>query len=184
LLKRSITGAYKIDIYLKTDQMFHWYALYTRSRTEKKVYTELKARSIEAFLPLQRTLRQWSDRKKWVEEPMIRSYVFVRISEREYFDVLNTPGAVRFIFFEGKAAPIPDWQIEALQKILSSDEDFEITDHAIAPGDKIIINKGPFRDIPGELVELKGKKKVVVRIDHIGHSLLLTISPAHLERIQ
>jgi transcriptional antiterminator RfaH len=163
--------------------MADWFALYTKSRNEKKVHAQLLARGIESYLPLQKTLKQWSDRKKWVEEPMIRSYVFVRITGREYFDVLNTPGAVRFIFFEGKAAVIPDWQIKAIQHILASGEDVEITDEHLEPGDKVLITRGPFRDIPGELIKFKGSRKVVLRIDHIGHSLLLTISPGNLKRI-
>jgi len=163
--------------------MANWFALYTRSRTEKKVHTELKLRGIESYLPLQKTLKQWSDRKKWVEEPLIRSYVFVRITESEYFDVLNTPGAVRFVFFEGKAAVIPDWQIKAIQHALASGQEVEVTDQHLEAGDKVLITRGPFHDIPGELVEFKGKRKVMIRIEHIGHSLLLTISPANLQKI-
>ncbi len=163
--------------------MADWYALYTRSRTEKKVHTELIARGIESFLPLQKTLKQWSDRKKWVEEPLIRSYIFVRITEKEYFDVLNTPGAVRFIFFEGKAAAIPDWQIKALRHIIETGMEVEVTDQGLETGDRVLITRGPFRDMPGELIEIKGKRKVVLRIDHIGHSILLTISPGNLKKI-
>lgn len=163
--------------------MAAWFALYTRSRNEKKVHNQLVAQGIESFLPLQKTLKQWSDRKKWVEEPMIRSYVFVKISEREYFDVLNTPGAVRFVFFEGKAAVIPDWQIDAIRHILETGEEFEITDQPLEKGDHVLITHGPFRNIPGELVDFKGKRKVVIRIDHIGHSIMLTISAANLRKV-
>lgn len=163
--------------------MPHWFALYTKSRNEKKVHALLQARGIESFLPVQKTLKQWSDRKKWVEEPLIRSYVFVCISEREYFDVLNTPGAVRFVFFEGKAAVIPEWQINAIKHILSSGEDVEVTDLHLEPGDRVMITRGPFRNIQGELIRFKGQRKVVLRIDHIGHSLILDISPADLEKL-
>lgn len=163
--------------------MANWFALYTKSRYEKKVHAQLIALGIEAFLPLQKTLKQWSDRKKWVEEPMIPSYVFVCISEREYFEVLNTPGAVRFVFFEGKAAVIPDWQIKAIKHILASGLEVEVSDQHFEAGDKVMITRGPFRDIPGDLIELKGSRKVVLRIDHIGHSLLLTISPGNLKKM-
>ncbi|HPK04705.1 MAG TPA: UpxY family transcription antiterminator [Bacteroidales bacterium] len=163
--------------------MADWFALYTRSRNEKKVHAELTARGIESFLPLQKTLKQWSDRKKWVEEPLIRSYVFVRITEKEYFDVLNTPGAVRFVFFEGKAARIPDWQINALRYIIDTGMEVEITDQGLETGDKVLITRGPFRDMPAELIEIRGKRKVVLKIDHTGHSILLTISPGSLKRL-
>ncbi len=160
-----------------------WYALYSRARNEKKLHLLLAKQSIESFLPLVRTLKQWSDRKKWVEEPMIRSYVFVRITEREYFTVLNTPGAVRYVFFEGRPAEIPNWQIEALKKAVEVGKDFEISNEQFDPGDRILIAKGPFRGIEGELVEAKGKRKVVVRIEHTGYNLLLTIPPGYLKNI-
>lgn len=163
--------------------MAHWFALYTKSRNEKKVHALLQSRGIESYLPLQKNLKQWSDRKKWIEEPLIRSYVFVRITEREYYDVLNTPGAVRYIFFEGKAAVIPDWQINAIKHILSSGEGVEVTNLHLEPGDKVMITRGPFRNIQGELIRFKGQRKVVLRIDHIGHSILLDISPADLEKL-
>ena len=60
---------------------YNWYALYTFPRFEKKVYKRLVERGIEAYLPLQKKLRKWKDRKKWIEEPLIRSYIFVKISE-------------------------------------------------------------------------------------------------------
>jgi transcription antitermination factor NusG len=97
---------------------YNWHALYTRSRHEKRVYDELIYDEIEAYLPLHTVIKQWSDRKKKVEEPMIRSYVFVKISEKEYYNVLNIPAAVRYVTFEGKAAPIPEWQIDVMKKAL------------------------------------------------------------------
>jgi len=84
-----------------------WYAVYTRSRTEKQTQELLLRSGIEVYLPLVKNLKQWSDRKKWVEEPLFRSYLFVHISPAEYYDVLNIPGAVRYITFEGKAVAIP-----------------------------------------------------------------------------
>ncbi|HDO06779.1 MAG TPA: hypothetical protein ENG85_03760, partial [Bacteroidetes bacterium] len=69
-----------------------WYALYVRSRTEKKVAVELEGADIDFYLPLEKRLRQWSDRKKWVEEPLFRSYIFVHITQKEYYKVLQTRG--------------------------------------------------------------------------------------------
>jgi len=71
-----------------------WYAVYTKSRTEKKLTGRLNEKGIESYLPLRKTLKQWSDRKKIVEEPLISSYVFVNIQNSRYYDVLNTQGAV------------------------------------------------------------------------------------------
>lgn len=163
--------------------MPNWYAIYTRSRYEKKVFSELIARGIDAYLPLNRTLRRWSDRKVWVEEPYIRSYVFVNVDANKYALALQVTGAVKYIFFEGKPAIIPDWQIELLKKALEIGKDYEITNKAFAPGDKVMISRGAFINFSGELLETQGKHKVIIRIDHIGHSILLTIPLSYLEKV-
>jgi len=154
---------------------YNWYAIYTKPRAEKKVYQKLNDINIECYLPLQKRLKQWSDRKKWVEEPIIRSYVFVKVSEKEYYSVLNIQGISRYVTFEGKAASIPEWQINTMKLALDVDPETEITDKNIMPGTPVQIKAGPFMGIKGELIEYKGKKKVVVRIDNIGQSLLINI---------
>src|SRR5664279_5154824 len=101
-----------------TPDDFHWFALYTRSRAEKKVYNELVHRNIDAFLPMHKVMRQWSDRKKIVEAPLFNSYLFVNITEKEHLPTLQVEGVVRFISFEGKAVAIPPQQIEAIKAYL------------------------------------------------------------------
>ncbi len=98
----------------------HWYAAYTHSRAEKKVARELEKQGIEHYLPLIKTLKQWTDRKKKVEEPLIRSYIFVHITEKEYMDVLHTAGVMTIVRFSGKPVAIPDWQIENLKILLGT----------------------------------------------------------------
>ncbi|MDP2423186.1 MAG: UpxY family transcription antiterminator [Bacteroidales bacterium] len=163
--------------------MPNWYAIYTRSRYEKKVFSELTSKGVEAYLPLIKNLKQWSDRKKWVEEPLIRSYVFVYVDRPDYNFALQVTGAVKYVFFEGKPAIIPAWQIMALKTALEIGKDFVISGEALAAGDRVLITRGPFSNIHGELVEIQGSRKVVIRIDHIGYSLLLTIAPGHLRKV-
>ena len=161
-----------------------WHALYTRSRNEKKVAERLIERGIEAYVPLHKVLHQWSDRKKWVEEPLIRSYVFVKIIPDHYFEVLNTPGAVRYIFFSGKAATIPDKQIEVLKIISGQITDAVIIPNTINPGTKIKVISGPMAGLTGEMIHNAGKHNVIVRIDHLAHSIILTIPPNALEIVK
>ena len=162
-----------IEPKINTD--YKWYAIYTKSRTEKKVAALLLREQIEVYLPLNKTLRQWSDRKKWVEEPLIRSYVFVKISEKEYYTVLNTPGALRYVTFGGKAAPIADWQIKALQHIVAGIDDYELSNEDFEKGNKIKITSGPMTGIFGEIIEIRGNKKLIIRIEQIGCSILLNL---------
>ncbi len=166
-------------------RIYNWYAIYTKSRSEKLVFDRLLEQNIEAFLPLQKKLRQWSDRKKWVEVPYINSYVFVKVSEKEYYDVLNTQGAVRYITFEGKAASIPEWQIEAMKKVISSDQAFYFSNQYFRKGDKINIDVGTLAGYTGEVVHnSEGKKKVLIRIDQIGYSLVVEMDILEVKKIK
>ncbi len=102
------------------ENLQHWYAVYTKPRSEKKLAERLSDQGIEAYLPMRKTLKQWSDRKKMVSEPLISSYVFVNIFQKDYLEVLKKcPKRVRYMWFCGKPAVIPsnrDPVIEAYHK--------------------------------------------------------------------
>ena len=165
---------------MNSDKYF-WYAIYTKSRAEKKTYIQLQQRGIEVYLPLQKKLKQWSDRKKWVEEPLFNSYMFVRVSEREYYDVLQTPGVVRYITFSGKAAAIREDQILFLKKILSSEEELEISEHHFSVGQKVKVVAGLLHGMTGELVDVKNSKRFIIRFEELNKSIILNIPTVYLE---
>jgi len=168
-------------ISLKKDSQ-RWYAVYTKSRTEKKAAADLEEKGVEVYLPLLKTLKQWSDRKKWVEEPLFRSYLFVRIYDKNYLDVLQTDGAVRFITFRQKRIPIPDAQIEAVKAFLNDEERISTQETDYQPGDQIEVVRGPMRGLLGTLVEVKGKQRVLIEIESIGQRLIINIPKSLLER--
>lgn len=144
----------------------------------------LLEKGIEAFVPLRKVIHQWSDRKRLVEEPLIRSYCFVKVSNIDYFEVLNTPGAVRYIWFSGKAASIPDRQINLLKVITGSNIEAEILPDKFQRGRKVIINAGPLTGLIGELVNVSNKKKVIIRIDQLKQVIMITISPLLIELVK
>lgn len=152
-----------------------WYACYTRSRTEKTTVIQLEQAGIECYLPLIRTLRKWSDRMKWVDMPLLRSYIFVRVSQDNYAKVLSTDSVVRFITFENKAVPIPDKQIDTIRLLLNQGAELEVVSKRFEPGDKIVVQAGPFLGLQGELVQYRGKKKVLIRLGSMSESLLVTL---------
>lgn len=158
-----------------------WYVIYTRSRAEKKVRDELTFNNIESFLPLQKQLRQWKDRKKWVEIPLMSGYCFVRINRKEYEKVLQTQGVVCFIKFEGKAAEIPDSQIEYLKQMLGQyDFEVNVTAENFSPGKKVEVIAGPMIGLRGELVETRGKNKFILRFTQINSVFTVEIPASHL----
>ena len=159
-----------------------WYAAYTKSRSEKKVLSRLTEAGFEAYLPIRRRRHQWSDRLKWVEEPLIRSYIFIHVNERDYYNAINTPGLVCYVTFEGKAAAIPDRQIDMLKMLLHEGAEIEVSNERFAPGQKIIVVSGTLVGMQGEMVEYRGKKKVLVRLGTTGTNILVTVSLDIIEK--
>ena len=160
-----------------------WYAVYTRSRSEKRLMELLTAKNIEAYVPLRRVLHQWSDRKKLLEEPIIRSYCFVKVSGEEYHDVLNTPGAVRYVWFGGRPAVIPEHQINSMKIIAGANIGVECIPDNFQPGIQVRVSGGPLTGLTGELVSISNKQRVLIRIDQLRQVLTLSISPMMLEKI-
>jgi len=165
------------------EQNYKWFPVYTRSRAEKKAYDELLRKGIKAYLPLKKTLKQWSDRKKIIEEPLIKSYLFVHISTKEHSEVLMTNGISRFLYFSGKIASMPDQQIDQLKLLLATDEELEVFDHEIKPGQKVLIKAGPFKDMIAEMVSVHNKQRIILRLDNIGYSIEINTSMAFVEPI-
>ncbi|MFP4605959.1 MAG: UpxY family transcription antiterminator [Bacteroidales bacterium] len=161
-----------------------WYALYTKSRAEKKVAKELQLRGIEAYLPLEKRLKQWSDRKKWVEEPLIRSYIFVHTNLKGLHNAVYTPGVVKIVTFEGKPAPIPDKQIQAIKNVLSSKEIYEVTSDNFELGEMVEVKQGRLKGLQGEMVRHLNKYKVLIRIEVIQQNLMVNINPSYLKKME
>jgi len=159
-----------------------WYPVYTHPRAEKKAFQSLINKGIEAYLPLHRQLKRWSDRKKWVEEPFIKSYLFVRIREHEQAEVLMTKGIARFIYFSGKIASMPDRQVEELKLLMASPFELEITEENLQPGEKIIIKAGPLKGISGEIISYRSQKQLVLRLESLGCSIIVNVAAQWIER--
>jgi transcription antitermination factor NusG len=160
-----------------------WYAIYTNPRAEKQVHTRLLETGVESFLPIQKTYRQWSDRKKLVEKPLLSSYVFVKVVPREFPAVYKTSGVVKFVSFEGQPVSIPQNQIDNLRLLVNSDADIEVTGEALIKGDNVKVMSGSLIGLTGELISINGKKKVVVRVDRLDQNIIVTIPVTFLQKI-
>ena len=104
----------------------HWYAVYVNSRHEKKVSGLFDMQHIENYLPVQKVMKQWSDRKKIVEEPLFRSYVFVCVHEDEKLKVRETKGVLNFVYWLGQPAVIRDEEIAIIRRFLGEYENIEV----------------------------------------------------------
>lgn len=161
----------RVDCY---NSKVYWYALYTRSRWEKKVDHQLHDKGIGSYLPLRGVLRQWSDRKKLVEEPLFRCYVFIHANARERLGALQTYGAVRIVTFNGKPAVVRDEEIENIKNILREKPQVESCPK-VSKGDLVEIVSGPLSGLRGRLEEIRGEHRLVVSIDSIHQALRFNV---------
>ena len=152
-----------------------WHVIYVKARHEKCVSGDLVERGIESYLPLRKELRQWSDRKKWIEVPLFSCYVFVRIYHSELGKVYLTNGFVKFVSSNGKPCVVPDNQIESIQKLVEyypSDVDVLEGDYS-GYGAEVIA--GPLVGLHGEIIELVNGKNFVVRIEGLDKLLSVKV---------
>ena len=161
---------------------YKWYPVYTHPRAEKKTHQALLDKDIESYLPLRRQLKQWSDRKKWVDEPFIKSYLFVRIADQQQAEVLMTKGVARFIYFGGKIAPTPDRQIDDLKLLMTSALDLEVTEENLLPGEMIKIKAGPLKGMTGEIISYRSQKQLVLRLENLGCSVIIHVAASLIDR--
>jgi transcription antitermination factor NusG len=151
-----------------------WLAVYTKPRWEKKVNQLLLDKGVECYCPLNRVRRQWSDRVKVVEEPLFKSYVFVKVSNDHRAKVRLTNGVVNFVYWNGKPAIVRDKEIETIKRFLDDYENVEAHQVEVKLNQQVRITAGTMMDKVGTVLEV-GKKKVKVAIDSLGYVLVAYI---------
>jgi transcriptional antiterminator RfaH len=153
-----------------------WYVLYTKSRHEKRIASILNQKKIPAFLPLNRKLKQWHDRKKIVEEPLFPSYLFVFLeSIPRYFDCLENDGALYFVRTGKYIVPVKEALIEQLKTIVCNTRDIEVSSGYIQPGQHVTIVNGPLTGVSGEVMACHNKNKIVVKVELLNRNLIINI---------
>lgn len=167
----------------KLNEKPHWYALYVRARHERKVYERLVSKNIETFMPNRRVLRQWSDRKKWVEEPLFNNYIFIKIALKNRVLVLQTDGAIRLVTFASIPAVIPEWQIDAIKKILVITDEIEVLEKFLT-GEEIEVQTGPFTGLRGIIKQLRGTTRLYISIEAIGRAVGVEVSRKDVKKIK
>lgn len=158
-----------------------WYAAYTHSKSEKRVSSELEKLGVEHYLPLILTIRQWSDRKKKVMVPLIRSYIFVHITRRQHRPVLLVPGVVKILHFCGKPVPIPEWQIQNLKILMGAAVPVSTYQKSFIRGEEVQIVEGNLKGLRGKIIHTRKTHKLVISISALNYNLTIDIDPAFLK---
>ena len=158
----------------------NWYAVYTKPRTEKKVAELLQKKDIDTYCPLNRVLRQWSDRKKMVYEPLFSCYVFVQINTEEAIRVKETDGVLRFVSWLNKPAVIRDSEIETIKKFLNEHTNVQLEPIEVKVKDVIRIINGPLMEYEGNILSVK-KNKVKVSLPSLGYMIVAEVDKTNVE---
>jgi transcription antitermination factor NusG len=156
-----------------------WLAIYTRPRWEKKVNQLLAEKGLESYCPLNKVRRKWSDRIKLVEEPLFKSYVFVKVSDEDRTAVRMTPGAINFVYWEGKPAIIREKEIVAIKRFLDEYENVEVHRNDLKVDQRVRITNGTLMDHEGKVLDVR-HKTVKVAIDSLGYVLIAYIERSKL----
>ncbi len=161
----------------------YWYAVYTKPRWEKKVAAALEAKGIEYYCPLNKVVKQWSDRKKTVLEPLFKSYVFVQVKEKEKWDLLNIHGIVNYVHWLGKPARIRESEIETVKRFLHEFSAVEVVNEDSAIHSKVKITHGVLMNYHGILMEVSGNR-ASVKIESMGVQLTAVFDKKNIELIE
>lgn len=159
----------------------NWYALYVKTRHEKKVYDQLQYENITTFLPMHQVVRQWHDRSKKVTVPLIPNYLFVSAPLNDRWRILNIRGVVDFVKHEGSPAVIPARDINIIEKMVH--EDVLVADRVFLQGNRVIVTKGPFKDLEGKVVKQNAKTKLALLLDSIRTTFIVEVPSGHLRLV-
>ncbi len=161
-----------------------WYALYTKPRWEKKIDASLIKKNIESWCPLQKIEKQWTDRKKIIEEPLFKSYIFVHIDLTEKVRVLQTDGILNFVHYLGKPAVIRDEEINLIKHyLLEKDVKISlISKEGYEASTRIRVNHGVFMGKEGTVLK-NAKKKIFVKLESLGQVMVVEFPVEYLSHL-
>jgi transcriptional antiterminator RfaH len=161
-----------------------WYVLYTKPRHEKKVSARLSEQNIYSLLPTRKTLRSWHDRKKYVDEPLFPSYLFVYLDcIQNYYAGMDVEGVLYYVKTGKEVARVNESVIEKIRLIADNGKDIETTSNYFEPGQQLVIREGSLTGLSCELVQYNNKQKLLVRVEILKRNVLVTLPSEYLMTI-
>lgn len=166
-----------------TNDKKNWYTLYTKFRHEKKVESQLQDMGIISYLPLRKVLKQWSDRRKWVEEPLFGCYIFIYADKRDRFYAVRPYGAVKLISFNDEPAIVQEGEIQKIKDILA---EFPAANSysVMTIGSQVEICRGQLAGMKGILEEVRNERRLVINIDSICRGIYFNVDIRDVKKIK
>jgi transcription antitermination factor NusG len=177
IASKSLLSAAEI---LNSDSRLRWYASHVRANHENRVGEQLKERSVESFVPLYESVRQWKDRRVKLHLPLFPGYVFVRTKLSDRLRILQVPGVARLVGFNGSPVPLEDGEIEALRSQLAGP--VQAMPHPyLQMGRRAKVKQGPLKGLEGFLIQRKQKYRIVLSVETILRSIAVEVDLADVE---
>ena len=160
----------------------YWYAVYTCANHERRVADQLANRGVEHLLPQYESVRRWKDRKVRLRLPLFPGYMFVQLALRDRLRVLQVPGVVRLVGFDGRPVPVPEGDVTRIREFL--DRGFRAEPHPyLTVGKRVRVNSGPLAGMQGILLRRKRKFRVVISIELLRRGLVVDVDAADVEAL-
>jgi len=161
-----------------------WYLIYTKPRHEKKILTRLAEINVNSFLPTKKSLRAWHDRKKYIDEPLFPSYLFVYLNDMQnYYEGIDTEGALYYVKTGKEIARVNESVINNIKLVTGQTRNLEVSENHFRPGRKLVISKGALTGLSCEVVQIDRQQKLLVRVDLLQRNILLTLPAEQLMAI-
>ena len=165
-----------------TEKSYNWYAVNTKPRWEKKIAQTLESKGIENYCPLNKVVKQWSDRKKIILEPIFKCYVFVKVEEAKKWEIKRINGIVNYVYWLGKPAKIKEEEINTIKRFLNEFSEVKVEQIGLQVNEKVRIKQGVLMNYEGILLEISGNR-AVVKIESMGLQLSAHFDKKNLEKI-
>ncbi|MEN9511476.1 MAG: hypothetical protein RLZZ370_1295 [Bacteroidota bacterium] len=162
-----------------------WNVVYVSSRQEKAVSARLEQQQIESYVPLMRRLQRWSDRNKWVDFPLFTGYVMVRPLAHQQDRVLQVPGVVAYVRFDGKAAVVRDEEITLIRQLIDHGYDLEVAglEPGTPRGTAVRVIQGPLKGCLGTVLDHEKESGFQIALEGIRQGIRVRLPAAYLEKI-
>jgi transcriptional antiterminator RfaH len=158
-----------------------WYVIYTMPRHEKTVHNRLAEKKVDSFLPTRKALRIWHDRKKFVDEPLFPSYVFIYLKDMQsYYEGMEAKGSLYYVRAGKELARVNDSVVNNIKLAIDKADEIEVSDSPFQPGRRMVISQGPLCGLACEVVETWSKLKILVRVDLLQRNILLKVPEDYL----
>ena len=162
---------------------FHagWYLIYTKPRHEKKLHIRLSENNLTTFLPTKKVLRTWHDRKKYIDEPLFPSYLFIYLRDMQnYYEGIDAEGSLYYVRTGKEIARVSESLVESIKLVTDAAKDVEVSDTRFQAGRQLVITQGPLTGLACEVVQQNNMQKILLRVELLQRNLLLSLTPQHV----